>query len=100
MLATLPYLHSFLASVPGEMDLRLADVRWDERFPARPIEIDGHSLQAVQLQTGDEEVWLVVPPAVWQRITHIAQQVIEREQQLRQALRREAEPDTSTSQVA
>jgi uncharacterized protein len=93
VLATLSYVYSFLDADTGLMGLRLANVRWDERFPARPLELEGRRLQAVRLHEGDEETWIAVTPQTWETVTRVARQVIAREQRLQAALRQESEAD-------
>jgi RNA polymerase sigma factor (sigma-70 family) len=92
LLATLPYLANFLEPDKDVLGLRFAGVRWDERFPTRALELDGQQLQAVRLHDDARPAWLVLPPQQWEAITHLAQQVIEREQRLKEALRHEVGP--------
>jgi hypothetical protein len=73
---------------------KMAGVNWDERFPAREIEWEGATRTAVRLREGEDAAWLMLPPALWERVTSVAKREIENERWLQQELARERQRQT------
>jgi hypothetical protein len=70
----------------------MAAVEWEARFPTRSLELDGQQLLAAQLASGDEAAWLVTRPELWRDLTTLAQRLIARANEIREALRKGRDP--------